>query len=60
MVFNFFYSEWITSVICLPLISHGKAGAGTDWICIAVGLNTGFLKFYTEVSFSRWVTLKLK
>ncbi|OXU28898.1 hypothetical protein TSAR_008176 [Trichomalopsis sarcophagae] len=47
---TFKQNEWITSVICLPLISHGKASAGisTDWTCIAVGLNTGFLKFYTE------------
>ncbi|KYN05982.1 Rab3 GTPase-activating protein non-catalytic subunit [Cyphomyrmex costatus] len=40
-------NEWITSVICLPLISIGKA-AGPDWTCIAVGYNTGFVRFYTE------------
>lgn len=43
-----FFSEWITSVICLPLISLGKA-SGPDWTCIAVGYNTGFVRFYTEV-----------
>lgn len=42
------FSEWVTSVICLPLISLGKA-AGPDWTCIAVGYNTGFVRFYTEV-----------
>ncbi|KAL6256765.1 hypothetical protein P5V15_011702 [Pogonomyrmex californicus] len=40
-------NEWITSVICLPLISLGKA-TGPDWTCIAVGYNTGFIRFYTE------------
>ncbi|KYQ51818.1 Rab3 GTPase-activating protein non-catalytic subunit [Trachymyrmex zeteki] len=40
-------NEWITSVICLPLISLGKA-TGPDWTCIAVGYNTGFVRFYTE------------
>ncbi|XP_072760669.1 rab3 GTPase-activating protein non-catalytic subunit isoform X2 [Anoplolepis gracilipes] len=40
-------NEWITSVICLPLISLGKA-SGPDWTCIAVGYNTGFVRFYTE------------
>ncbi|XP_012241653.1 rab3 GTPase-activating protein non-catalytic subunit isoform X3 [Bombus impatiens] len=45
-----FFSEWITSVICLPLLSLGKASSGTnpDWTCIIVGFNTGFIKFYTE------------
>ncbi|KYN19865.1 Rab3 GTPase-activating protein non-catalytic subunit [Trachymyrmex cornetzi] len=40
-------NEWITSAICLPLISMGKA-SGPDWTCIAVGYNTGFVRFYTE------------
>ncbi|KAH0948530.1 hypothetical protein HN011_009005 [Eciton burchellii] len=40
-------NEWITSVLCLPLISLGKA-SGPDWTCIAVGYNTGFVRFYTE------------
>ncbi|KAI4480653.1 hypothetical protein M0804_010206 [Polistes exclamans] len=43
-------NEWITSIICLPLISLGKISAGTspDWTCIAVGFNNGILRFYTE------------
>ncbi|CAL7946204.1 unnamed protein product [Xylocopa violacea] len=43
-------NEWITSVICLPLLSLGKASSGTnpDWTCIIVGFNTGFIRFYTE------------
>lgn len=50
MIINkLYFSEWITSVICLPLISLGKA-SGPDWTCIAVGYNTGFVRFYTEVS----------
>ncbi|EFN79470.1 Rab3 GTPase-activating protein non-catalytic subunit [Harpegnathos saltator] len=40
-------NEWITSVICLPLISLGKA-SGPDWTCITIGYNTGFVRFYTE------------
>ncbi|OAD61467.1 Rab3 GTPase-activating protein non-catalytic subunit [Eufriesea mexicana] len=45
-------NEWVTSVICLPLLSLGKASSGTnpDWTCIIVGFNTGFIRFYTEVS----------
>ncbi|XP_076178627.1 rab3 GTPase activating protein isoform X3 [Ptiloglossa arizonensis] len=43
------FSEWITCVICLPLLSLGKAsGANPDWTCIIVGFNTGFVRFYTE------------
>ncbi|XP_047351529.1 rab3 GTPase-activating protein non-catalytic subunit [Vespa velutina] len=43
-------NEWVTSIICLPLISLGKVSAGNnpDWTCIAVGFNNGFLRFYTE------------
>ncbi|XP_054006730.1 rab3 GTPase-activating protein non-catalytic subunit [Hylaeus anthracinus] len=43
-------NEWITSVICLPLLSLGKASGGPnpDWTCIIVGFNTGFVRFYTE------------
>ncbi|CAK9800120.1 Rab3 GTPase-activating protein non-catalytic subunit [Anthophora plagiata] len=43
-------NEWITSVICLPLLSLGKASSATnpDWTCIIVGFNTGFIRFYTE------------
>lgn len=48
IITKIFFSEWITSVICLPLISLGKA-SGPDWTCIAVGYNTGFIRFYTEV-----------
>lgn len=49
-----FFSEWITSVICLPLISLGKA-SGPDWTCIIVGFNTGFIRFYTEVSINGYL-----
>ncbi|KOC68340.1 Rab3 GTPase-activating protein non-catalytic subunit [Habropoda laboriosa] len=43
-------NEWITSVICLPLLSLGNASGGInpDWTCIIVGFNTGFIRFYTE------------
>ncbi|XP_076636420.1 rab3 GTPase activating protein isoform X2 [Colletes latitarsis] len=43
-------NEWITSVICLPLLSLGKISGGPnpDWTCIVVGFNTGFIRFYTE------------
>ncbi|XP_076280641.1 rab3 GTPase activating protein [Lasioglossum baleicum] len=43
-------NEWIMSVICLPLLSLGKASSGSnpDWTCIIVGFNTGFIRFYTE------------
>lgn len=52
-ILKVFFSEWITSVICLPLLSLGKASSGTnpDWTCIIVGFNTGFIRFYTEVSY---------
>lgn len=49
IIIKLYFSEWITSVMCLPLISLGKA-SGPDWTCIAVGYNTGFIRFYTEVS----------
>lgn len=45
------FSEWITSIVCLPLLSLGKVSSGTnpDWTCIIVGFNTGYVRFYTEV-----------
>lgn len=44
------YKHKITSILCLPLIAQGKASVGTgiDWTCLAVGLDSGFLRFYTE------------
>ncbi|KAK0157715.1 hypothetical protein PV328_011418 [Microctonus aethiopoides] len=42
----------ITSLLCLPLISNGKStgiNSGPDWTCIAVGFNTGYVRFYTEL-----------
>lgn len=44
------YQHKITSILCLPLIAQGKASVGTgiDWTCLAVGLDSGFLRFYTE------------
>ncbi|XP_031839232.1 rab3 GTPase activating protein isoform X2 [Nomia melanderi] len=43
-------NEWVTSVICLPLLSLGKASGGInpDWTCIIVGFNSGFIRVYTE------------
>ncbi|XP_066592229.1 rab3 GTPase-activating protein non-catalytic subunit [Prorops nasuta] len=41
--------EWITSILCLPLMAAGKASTiGSDWTCVAVGFNTGYVRFYTE------------
>ncbi|XP_063982787.1 rab3 GTPase-activating protein non-catalytic subunit [Diachasmimorpha longicaudata] len=43
-------TEYITSVLCLPLALLGKSNipGGVDWTCIAVGFSTGFIRFYTE------------
>lgn len=43
-------NEFITSVICLPLLAHGKSSINSapDWTCIVVGFSTGFIRFYTE------------
>ncbi|XP_034944441.1 rab3 GTPase-activating protein non-catalytic subunit [Chelonus insularis] len=49
---NFFpdSNEFITSILCLPLISLGKSSSinNPDWTCIAVGFSSGLLRFYTE------------
>ncbi|XP_051155116.1 rab3 GTPase-activating protein non-catalytic subunit [Leptopilina boulardi] len=44
------YKHKITSILCLPLVAQGKASVGTgiDWTCLAVGLDSGFIRFYTE------------
>ncbi|XP_011310795.1 rab3 GTPase-activating protein non-catalytic subunit [Fopius arisanus] len=44
-------SEYITSVLCLPLGLLGKStiAGGVDWTCIAVGFSTGFIRFYTDL-----------
>ncbi|XP_055855736.1 rab3 GTPase-activating protein non-catalytic subunit [Episyrphus balteatus] len=40
-------NEIITSVICLPM--YGKnVSSGAEWTCVAVGLSSGFVNFYTE------------
>ncbi|XP_015117604.1 rab3 GTPase-activating protein non-catalytic subunit [Diachasma alloeum] len=43
-------TEYVTSVLCLPLALLGKSNivGGVDWTCIAVGFSTGFIRFYTE------------
>ncbi|KAH0534432.1 rab3 GTPase-activating protein non-catalytic subunit isoform X1 [Cotesia glomerata] len=41
-------SEYITSILCLPLISLGKSNSGPDWTCILVGFSSGYLRCYTE------------
>ncbi|KAG8041433.1 hypothetical protein G9C98_002726 [Cotesia typhae] len=40
--------EYITSILCLPLISLGKSNSGPDWTCILVGFSSGYLRCYTE------------
>ncbi|XP_014294842.1 rab3 GTPase-activating protein non-catalytic subunit [Microplitis demolitor] len=40
--------EYITSILCLPLISLGKSNSGPDWTCTLVGFSSGYLRCYTE------------
>ncbi|XP_022917832.2 rab3 GTPase-activating protein non-catalytic subunit [Onthophagus taurus] len=43
-------NDVITSVLCLPVVSHGQTSSqvGPDWTCIAVGFQSGYIRFYTE------------
>jgi len=38
--------ETITSILCLPVISQGRASS--SWNCTAVGFDSGFLRIYTD------------
>lgn len=52
----FVYSEEITAAICLPLIMPSKSvrvahtSEQTDWTCIVLGFNSGYVRFYDEVT----------
>lgn len=40
-------NDIITSIICLPIIGANSNNAA-DWTCIAIGLASGFVNFYTD------------
>lgn len=46
----------ITSLLCLPM--YGKSvSSGAEWTCIALGLNSGMVVFYTDCGiklYSQW------
>ncbi|BES87231.1 rab3 GTPase-activating protein [Nesidiocoris tenuis] len=44
------YNERITCLLSVPLAGQGKLSThgGADWTCVAVGFNTGAIRFYTE------------
>lgn len=50
----YYFSEQITSVICLPIAAANtklSTHCSPDWFCITIGFSSGFVKFYTEVNF---------
>lgn len=40
-------NDIVTSIICLPIVGASSSSAA-DWTCIAVGLATGIVQFYTD------------
>lgn len=40
-------NDIVTSIICLPIVGASSSSAA-DWSCIAVGLATGIVQFYTD------------
>lgn len=39
----------VKSVLCLPVVEqNGKSIVGTDWTCILIGFDSGYVRFYTE------------
>ena len=39
----------VTSVLCLPVVGQGQSSlVGADWICIALGFESGYVRFYTD------------
>lgn len=43
--------EFVTSVLCLPIMSSQRTGIGlVDWNAIVVGYSSGYTKFYDEQS----------
>lgn len=40
-------NEIITSLICLPMYGR-NVSSGAEWTCVAVGLSSGYVNFYTE------------
>ncbi|XP_018329568.1 rab3 GTPase-activating protein regulatory subunit [Agrilus planipennis] len=43
--------ELITAVLCLPVVTQNQSShVDTEWTCIAVGFQSGRIRFYTEDS----------
>ncbi|XP_020714261.1 rab3 GTPase-activating protein regulatory subunit [Ceratitis capitata] len=40
-------NQIITALLCLPIYGKGVS-AGAEWTCIAIGLNSGMVLFYTD------------
>jgi len=46
----------VTSLMCLPM-THVVRSTDVDWTCVAVGLTSGMVLFYTDTGvklFSQW------
>lgn len=40
-------NQIVTSVVCLPMFGRNVT-TGAEWTCIAVGLSSGMVVFYTD------------
>lgn len=52
-------NQIITSLLCLPIYGKGVS-SGAEWTCIAIGLNSGMVLFYTDAGikiFSQWYNI---
>lgn len=56
-------NQIVTCLTCLP-VTHTVRSTDVDWTCVAVGLNSGMVIFYTDAGvklFSQWqVDMQLK
>lgn len=57
-----FSRECVTSVLCLPIAANGRLSSthfSPDWTAVAVGFDSGSVRFYTEVIYTYvWRLLK--
>lgn len=56
-----FFSDEITSVLCVPIKSLQKSSQGMpDWICIVLGFRSGSIQMYTTVSLLSYVSFYIQ
>lgn len=55
-------NQIVTSLTCLPMTQNKSTDGAIEWTCVAVGLCSGMVTFYTDSGvklFSQWLVVEL-